>query len=214
MSENKNTFSLVLAQEYVDSDEQFPVNFDDAWQWLGYSSKQKAKNKLSNNFDEEIDYLTKWVKTTQGGRPSEYICLTIECFKSLGMMAGTEQGKIVRKYFLECEKTAQIKQVQTPQTYLEALKALVATEEAKQILEAENALLAEQNHQLSEAVDELFDYSSIVRVAKFNNVSETNFKWQRLKAVSLKMKEEIKKVIIFSLKTFSCVSIDICTQIE
>jgi hypothetical protein len=33
------------------------------------------------------------------------IRLTIEAFKSWGMMSRTEQGKLIRKYFLECEKT-------------------------------------------------------------------------------------------------------------
>jgi hypothetical protein len=52
----------------------------------------------------------------------------------------------------------------------------------------------QQNEQLSEAVDELFNYSSIVRVAKFNGISETRFKWHRLKTVSNQMGLEIKKV--------------------
>ncbi len=99
-------FSHELALSLVQSTEQFPVDFDAGWQWLGYSSKQKAKNKLTNHFEKEIDYLTKWVKTPQGGRPSEFIGLSIDCFKSLGMMAGTGQGKEVRRYFLECERIA------------------------------------------------------------------------------------------------------------
>lgn len=81
-----------------------------------------------------------------------------------------------------------------PQSYLEALKALVAVEEEKQRLEAEKALLEEENHALAEAVDELFDYSSIVRIAKFNRVSETLFSWRKLKAVSQKMGVEVKRV--------------------
>lgn len=80
---------------------------------LGYSQSQKAKNRLLKNFSPEIDYrivLPIWVKNPQGGRPSDQILLTIDCFKSLGMMAGTEKGKEVRLYFLECEK--QFKQLQ------------------------------------------------------------------------------------------------------
>ena len=99
-------FSHERALALVQSTDQFPVDFDDAWQWIGYSSKQKAKSKLTNNFEEDIDFLTKWVKTSTGGRPSESIWLTVDCFKSLGMMAGTEKGKEIRRYFLECERIA------------------------------------------------------------------------------------------------------------
>lgn len=101
-----------LALSLVQSTEQFPVNFDAAWKWFGYSTKQKAKNKLTNNFDIEFDYtLTQTVKRVEGNRGGgsvrfESISLTIDCFKSLGMMAGTQQGKKVRRYFLECERIA------------------------------------------------------------------------------------------------------------
>lgn len=81
-----------------------------------------------------------------------------------------------------------------PQSYKEALKALIEEVEAKERLEVENALLEEENHQLSEALDELFDYSSIVRVAKFNKIHESNFSWRPLKAMSIKMGIEIKQV--------------------
>jgi len=84
--------------------------------------------------------------------------------------------------------------VALPSDYKEALKALIAEVEAKEKLEAENALLEEENHQLSEALDELFDYSSIVRVAKFNKIHESNFSWRPLKAMSVKMGIEIKQV--------------------
>lgn len=52
-------FSHECALAIFQSDAPFPVNFDDAWQWIGYSSKQKAKSKLTNNFEEDIDFLTK-----------------------------------------------------------------------------------------------------------------------------------------------------------
>lgn len=101
-----------LALALVQSTEQFPVDFDAAWKWIGYSTKQKAKNKLINNFDIEFDYtLTQTVKRVEGNRGGgsvrfESINLTLDCFKSLGMMAGTGQGKEVRRYFLECERIA------------------------------------------------------------------------------------------------------------
>lgn len=89
---------------------------------------------------------------------------------------------------------AQPAQPQLPQTYLEALEALVVTEKQRILLEAEKALLEKTNLALAEAVDELFDYSSILRVAKFNGVSEKVFSWHRLKAVSEQLGAEIKRV--------------------
>ena len=89
---------------------------------------------------------------------------------------------------------AQPTQPQLPQTYLEALEALVVTERQRVLLQAEKALLEKTNLALAEAVDELFDYSSILRVAKFNGVSEKLFSWHRLKAVSLELGHEIKRV--------------------
>lgn len=99
-------FSHELALALVQSDKQFPVDFDDAWQWIGYSTKQMARKKLVNNFEPEIDFLIKGLKSSTGGRSSEFVALTVDCLKSLGMMAGTKKGKEIRHYFLECERLA------------------------------------------------------------------------------------------------------------
>jgi phage anti-repressor protein len=110
-------FSITLAQEFVESNNPFPVDFDLAWQWLGYSTKQKAKSKLVNNFDLDLDYVinqkVKRVEGNNGGGSVRYeeIMLSVDCFKSMGMMAGTEKGKEIRRYFIECEKIAKEKAI-------------------------------------------------------------------------------------------------------
>jgi hypothetical protein len=81
-----------------------------------------------------------------------------------------------------------------PQSYVEALKALVEAEEKKLLLEAENQQLLEENQELAEAVDDVFGYSSLIRIAKFNNVSEKSFSWRKLKAASIQLGLEIKTV--------------------
>lgn len=103
---NISAFDQELAIALYNSSEDFPIDFDDAWQWLGYSRKEKALQTMKNNFEEGFDFCTKGWKTSSGGRPSQLIVLTIDCFKSLGMMSGTEQGKIIRRYFLDCERIA------------------------------------------------------------------------------------------------------------
>lgn len=100
-------FSKSTALVLLDSPEPFPVDFDKAWQWLGYSRKDVAKRKLEADFVEGTDFLLRnkvEQKEGSGGHNEQKIKLTIDCFKSFGMMAGTEMGKQVRQYFLECEK--------------------------------------------------------------------------------------------------------------
>lgn len=98
----------------LNSDNEFPVDFDDAWQWVGYTRKENALNKLSNNFDIDLDYIKDknifspfGEKMEKGRQPDRYY-MTIDCFKSFCMMAGTSKGKDVRRYFLDCERRLKI----------------------------------------------------------------------------------------------------------
>jgi phage anti-repressor protein len=118
-----NQFDLTIARSLIESNEQFPVDFDTAWEWLGYTRKDSALKTLKNNFKEGMEFSSSKRKTPQGGRPSDLILLTVNCFKSLAMMAGTEQGKQVRLYFLECERQLKEQQsIKMPTTMLEAAK--------------------------------------------------------------------------------------------
>ena len=76
------TFNQESAIALYQSNDEFPVNFEDAWQWLGYSSKQSAKKKLLRNFEKGIDYLSKWMSVAHSNgltaSRTEEIHLTIE----------------------------------------------------------------------------------------------------------------------------------------
>jgi phage anti-repressor protein len=111
MSQN-NVFSLELAKQLYDSAERFPIDFDDAWVWLEFSSKGNAKRSFENaGFVDGIDFEVFIIpnKNPSGGRPAEQIRLACDCFKHWGMMAGTEKGKQIRLYFIECERIAKSK---------------------------------------------------------------------------------------------------------
>ena len=56
-------------------------------------------------FEENLDFTTILGKST-GGRPSKDFAIKIEMAKELSMVENSENGKEVRKYFLECEKIA------------------------------------------------------------------------------------------------------------
>lgn len=87
--------------------EEFGVGFDDLWQWCGYARKDSAKRKLVKNFEEGLDFRVHQVvePSPAGGLTNlEIISLTVDASKEFAMLAQTEQGKQVRKYFIEAEK--------------------------------------------------------------------------------------------------------------
>ncbi len=100
----EDAIALLQLQQTV----PFPVDFDEAWQWLEYSTKHDALESFKKcDFLESIDFRSFQESPGKlGGRPNTKYQLTIDCFKSWGMMAGTEKGKEIRRYFLECEKIA------------------------------------------------------------------------------------------------------------
>lgn len=83
------------------------------WEWMGYSRKDNAKASLSKLI-EGVDYLVLKVQEQvphQGGfrtATKERILFSRDGFKQWGMMAGTDHGRQIRLYFIECEKRLQL----------------------------------------------------------------------------------------------------------
>ena len=50
-----NEFSIELAKQLVESEEEFPVDLDQAFIWLGYSRKDKAVEMLKTYFEQGVD---------------------------------------------------------------------------------------------------------------------------------------------------------------
>ena len=133
------TFDLAIAQSLYDSNDRFPVDFDDAWVWCGYSNKANALKKLiAIGFDEGTDFTVHHFGGTEALDVSAFEAyqrkdkyhLSIDCFKSYGMMAQTEAGKQVRRYFLQCEKLAK-ESTQTIAALQSQVKGLNALLQAK-----------------------------------------------------------------------------------
>lgn len=90
-------------------------------------------------FEEGVDYTPyQMVHPSNGQEITDYV-LTLDMSKELSMLQRTDKGKQARKYFIECEKKLKEKtDTYLPQTYLEALKALVVSEEKR--IEAEGTV--------------------------------------------------------------------------
>jgi hypothetical protein len=80
-----------------------------------------------------------------------------------------------------------------PKTALQLAKEQVKLLEQLELKELQIKLLAETNERQAEVIDELFDYSSIIRIAKYNGCDEKAFSWHRLKDASKTIDAEIKK---------------------
>ncbi len=78
------------------------INFSLVVKWLN-SRKSDLKNTLVKSYVKKIDYTVEKGKST-GGRPSEIIKLSYDCFRRLCMLSKTEKAEEVRTYFIEVEK--------------------------------------------------------------------------------------------------------------
>ena len=115
------------------------VNAKDLYDFLEVKSKfaDWIKNSIrSFDFIENQDFVTLSKNLENGGRTIEY-AITLNMAKELSMLARSEKGKQARQYFIECELKLkeQSTEVALPKNYLEALKALVVSEEHKLKLE-------------------------------------------------------------------------------
>ena len=90
-------FDLALATQLVSSQEDFPVDFDELWLWVGYSRKDNAKATLVKNFEEGLDFeiLIAQELRPQGGYSNrEVIKLTTDAAKEFALLAQTDNGKV------------------------------------------------------------------------------------------------------------------------
>ncbi|MFN6572354.1 hypothetical protein [Dendronalium sp. ChiSLP03b] len=136
LEQANNSLSFEIASQLYSSDGDFPINFEIAWQWLGYTRKDSAKKKLVKNFIEGEDYTLRQVAESapSGGLTHwDDIWLSVNCLKEMGMLAGTNKGKEVRNYFLQCEAIAKQSAASVP----ELLQRIQQTEDAIALLQSQ-----------------------------------------------------------------------------
>ena len=114
----KNNFTnyeqqLFLSSFYCylkyDSKNDFIIDLDNIWQWLGFSQKVNAKRVLEKKFTINKDYKlllcqpAKQSNQTKGGHNKEIFMLNIETFKKFCLKAGTKKADEVHDYFIKLE---------------------------------------------------------------------------------------------------------------
>ena len=91
----------------------FVIDLDSVWGWMGYGQKVRAKNLLERSFIIDRDYKRSSVKfdddakVTRGGHNKEVFMLNIKTFKSMCLKTGTAKSDEIHDYFLKMEQMIQ-----------------------------------------------------------------------------------------------------------
>jgi hypothetical protein len=116
-----SSFYCYLNYDYQND---FVIDLDNVWKWVGFGYKHKAKILLENNFKRNKDYICLHnhmvVQTniapepsgakkenTRGGHNKEKIMLNMETFKKYCLKAGTKKADEIHDYFIKLEKVLQ-----------------------------------------------------------------------------------------------------------
>lgn len=85
----------------------FIINLDNIWKFIGFSNKANAKRLLKHNFKENDHYKIVFIRSDEnlelGGRPNETIMLNINTFKKLCLKANTEKADQIHDYYIKLE---------------------------------------------------------------------------------------------------------------
>jgi len=114
----QNTFNnyeqqLFLSSFYCylkyDTKNDFIIDLDNVWKWLGFQQKYHAKYLLEKQFNINNDYkifapeASGAKKETRGGHNKEIIMLNIDTFKKFCLKAGTKKADEIHDYFIKLE---------------------------------------------------------------------------------------------------------------
>ena len=94
-----------------DKKNDFIIDLDNVWKWLGFSSKHKAKELLNKSFILDKDYKLLLTQTgdqsihIKGGHNKHTILLNIDTFKKFCLKAGTKKADEVHEYYIQLEET-------------------------------------------------------------------------------------------------------------
>lgn len=84
----------------------FIIDLDNVWKWLGFSQKVKAKQLLERIFTIDTDYKKPVIESkikTRGGHNKETILLSVKTFKSLCLKAGTKRSDQIHDIYLKIQ---------------------------------------------------------------------------------------------------------------
>uniref|UniRef100_A0A6C0LJL8 MSV199 domain-containing protein n=1 Tax=viral metagenome TaxID=1070528 RepID=A0A6C0LJL8_9ZZZZ len=162
----KNRFTEYEQQMFIasfycylncDYNNDFVIDLDNIWKWLGFSQKVNAKTLLEKQFTSNVDFTQslllqqKQTTNTKGGQNKEIFMLNINTFKKFCLKAGTKKADEIHDYFIKLEnllqeilyeETDELKQ-QLLQVEDQKAKEYETKLEKQKVIEREKVLLKE-----------------------------------------------------------------------
>lgn len=133
----------------------FVIDLDGVWKWLGFSQKANAKSLLEKHFSIDKDYTKplllqqKHSSPHRGGHNKETFLMNIKTFKSLCLKAGTKKADEIHDYYMKMEEM--IQEVVTE----ECNELKLRLEQKDQIIEVQQYQIETQQVQSEKEKEEL-----------------------------------------------------------
>ena len=181
------SFSAYL--KYGDDDNAFVINFDDVWEWVGFSTKGNAKKMLVKHFEKNIDFMEEDISLIQlvkqpvhGGQNKETIMLSVNTFKKFCMKASTKRADQICDYYVKMENIM-IKHIKNKmeQSNVELLALQCDLYDSEKKLKFErHHVLVQSNHKKKLVyimIVEIFeDGSFIIKIGETDDIKERSEK--------------------------------------
>jgi phage anti-repressor protein len=140
------------------SDDEFVIDFDTVWEWMGYFDKKTAKRTLTKHFTQDVEYTISLGQNAErsvpkGGENKETIMITLNTFKDMCMRANTKKAKEIRTYFIKLEK------ILMELVNEEASELRLQLEHNENLLEQKNTLLQSTETALQAEQKKFADYT-------------------------------------------------------
>jgi hypothetical protein len=128
----------------------FVIDLDQVWKWIGYQHKAKAKILLEKHFIIDKDYIILLCQPGKqdikhGGHNKETIMLNVKTFKLFCIKAGTKKADEIHDYYLKMEEIIQeVLNEESMELKKQLEQKSLKLEDQKQSSEKEKEFLVEQ----------------------------------------------------------------------
>jgi len=162
LDNNNNKFITKLKEHFTEDEQQlyvgnlymymnyhpindFVVNLENVWKFIGFSNKANGKRLLKQHFTENKDYKITLIRSDErvhGGQNLETIMMNVNTFKKLCLKSNTDNADKIHDYYVKLENV-----------YNEIINDEI--QQSRQELEENKRQLEERNKQIEETAREL-----------------------------------------------------------